>query len=65
MLASRPIAPEEVYGIYKKRCKIENRFDEAKNCLSADRMHMADDEHILAICSSPSSLCRYGLPSRT
>ena len=47
VLSSRNMAPEEIYGIYKKRCEIENRFDEAKNCLSADRMHMTDDEHIL------------------
>mgnify|MGYP000869324921 CR=1 FL=1 len=47
LLTSMPMDPENVYGTYKKRCEIENRFDEAKNCLSADRMHMNDDEHIL------------------
>lgn len=47
VLSSRNMAPEEVYGTYKRRCEIENRFDEAKNCLSADKMHMTDDEHIM------------------
>lgn len=47
VLTSKQMGPEEVYGIYKKRCEIEDRFDEAKNCLSADKMHMTDDGHIL------------------
>jgi transposase len=47
ILSSAEMDPKDVYRIYKTRCVIEERFDTAKNILSADRMYMHDDEHIL------------------
>jgi hypothetical protein len=47
ILSSMDMDPKEVYRIYKTRCTIEERFDVAKNVLSADKMYMHDDEHIL------------------
>ena len=47
ILSSVDMDPKEIYRIYKTRCTIEERFDTAKNVLSADKMYMHDDEHIL------------------
>lgn len=47
LVSSREMQPEEVYRIYKTRCEIENLFDSAKNVLSADKMHMQDDAHVM------------------
>ncbi len=47
ILSSMDIEPEIVYRMYKKRCTIEEHFDTAKNVLSADRMYMQDDAHML------------------
>jgi len=47
IFSSMDMDAKNVYRIYKTRCTIEERFDTAKNCLSADRMYMYDDEHVL------------------
>jgi len=47
VLSSKDMDPKDVYRIYKTRCAIEERFDAAKNVLSADRMYMHDDDRIL------------------
>jgi hypothetical protein len=47
IFSSMDMDAKNVYRIYKTRCTIEERFDAAKNCLSADRMYMHDDEHML------------------
>ena len=47
LVSSREMQPEEVYRIYKTRCEVENLFDSAKNVLSADKMHMHDDAHVM------------------
>lgn len=47
MISSREADPKEVYRLYKARCSVENFFDSAKNVLSADRMHMHDDAHVM------------------
>ena len=46
ILSSLDVEPRTIYRMYKTRCAIEERFDTAKNCLSADRTYMQDDEHI-------------------
>ena len=47
MICSREMDPKEVYRLYKARCSVENFFDSAKNVLSADKMHMHDDAHVM------------------
>lgn len=47
MVSSREMDPQDVYRIYKSRCSIEEFFDTAKNVLSADRMYMHDDAHVM------------------
>lgn len=47
LVSSKEMDPKEVYRIYKARCEIENFFDSAKNVLSADKMHMHDDAHVM------------------
>lgn len=47
LVSSREMDPKEIYRIYKTRCEIENFFDVAKNILSADKMHMHDDAHVM------------------
>ena len=47
MISSKELDPKDVYRLYKTRCEIENCFDAAKNCLSADKMHMQDDAHVM------------------
>jgi hypothetical protein len=47
ILSSKEMEPKAVYSMYKRRCMIEKHFDTAKNILSADRMYMQDDAHML------------------
>ena len=47
MISSVEMAPETAYRLYKSRCEIENCFDTGKNVLSADKMHMQDDAHVM------------------
>ena len=47
MVSSREMDPSEIYSLYKSRCAIEELFDTAKNVLSADKMHMHDDAHVM------------------
>lgn len=47
IVSSKELDAKEVYRIYKTRCEIENVFDVAKNQLSANKMHMHDDEHVM------------------
>ena len=47
MVSSREMDPRDVYRIYKARFSIEDFFDSAKNILSADRMYMQDDAHVM------------------
>jgi len=47
IISSKELKAEEVYRIYKTRCEIENVFDVAKNELSANKMHMQDDAHVM------------------
>lgn len=47
IISSRELEPKEAYRLYKMRCGIENIFDSAKNVLSADKMHMHDDAHVM------------------
>lgn len=47
MVSSREMDPSEIYSLYKSRCAVEELFDTAKNVLSADKMHMHDDAHVM------------------
>lgn len=47
IISSKKMDAKEIYRIYKTRCEIENVFDVAKNELSANKMHMHDDEHVM------------------
>ena len=47
MVSSREMEPREAYTMYKSRCAVEDLFDTAKNILSADKMHMHDDAHVM------------------
>ena len=47
MVSSREMEPSEAYKLYKSRCAVEDLFDTAKNVLSADKMHMHDDAHVM------------------
>lgn len=47
MVSSREMDPREAYSLYKSRCAVEDLFDTAKNILSADKMHMHDDAHVM------------------
>ncbi len=47
IISSKELDAREIYRIYKTRCEIENLFDIAKNELSANKMHMQDDVHVM------------------
>ena len=47
ILSSLETDPRTIYSMYKKRCLVEEHFDTAKSVLSADRMYMQDDAHML------------------
>lgn len=47
IISSKELDAKEIYRIYKARCEIENLFDVAKNELSANKMHMQDDHHVM------------------
>ena len=63
IVSSKELPPEEVYRIYKTRCEIENMFDIAKNELSANKMHMHDDAHVMGFLFIVflSLITRFGL----